>query len=133
MNFMNTQTKIYLLAAAGSLCLITLIVSSTWSNRQIAKLENAVGDAKAIAIEQQQAAAVSEINAAQYKQKIDYLEAKLTEIGQLARKQDEHLEILTNNSRTARSDVERARHTRSVTTTHAELCHKLAELGHPCG
>ncbi|HQZ96520.1 MAG TPA: hypothetical protein PLP21_09395 [Pyrinomonadaceae bacterium] len=128
---MITKQKIYIAAATAAVFAATLL-SYGWSNHQIAKLESQVAAAKAIANENQQTAAAKELEAAQYKQKIDYLETKLTEVNQLARKQDEELEKLKLNSRNARSTADAARRTRTITATNAELCNKLAELGHPC-
>lgn len=128
---MNTQIKIYIAAAITVIFTITLVIY-TWSSHQIAQLESAVAAAKTEADKKEQTAAAKEIEAAEYKRKIDYLETKLTEITQLSRKQDEELQTLNNTSRNARSDVDRSRRTRSITTTAAELCQKLAELGHAC-
>ena len=128
---MNIQTKIYIAAAISVIFAIALIAYS-WSNHKIAKLKTAVAAAKTVALEKERIAAVKEIEAAAYKQKIDYLDTKLTEINQLARKQDAELQNLNLNSRNARSDVEHARRTRSIAATANELCKKLAEFGHPC-
>ena len=73
-----------------------------------------------------------EMEAAGYKQKIEYLEGKLAEIQTIARKQDEELEKLNTNTHSARTDVDRARRTSSITADADELCQKLAELGHAC-
>jgi hypothetical protein len=77
-------------------------------------------------------AATRETETAAYKQKIEYLETQLAEIRDLANHQDEELKSITSNTRRARSDVERARRTRAAAATAAELCAKLAEVGHPC-
>jgi lipopolysaccharide export LptBFGC system permease protein LptF len=128
---MNTQIKIYIAAALAFAFAIAILVYAI-ANMKIAKLESEVTNGKEAARQKQQTAAAKEFEAAQYKQKIEYLETKLIEINQLARKQDEELEKLNLNSRNARSDADAARRTRSITTTNAELCQKLAELGHPC-
>lgn len=130
---MITKTKIYIVAAISVIFAFGLIGGSAWSSYKIAKLEETVANAKAAALENQKAAEAKEIEAAEYKQKIEYLESKLTGIKQLARKQDEQLEKLSINSGSARNDVQRARRTSTISATHAELCEKLAELGHPCG
>ena len=111
---------------------VIVLIAYALSNHRIAKLESQVAIAKTIANEKQQTATAKELEAAEYKQKIDYLEVKLDEINQLARKQDEELKQLNNSSSDARVDVGRARRTRTITTTAAELCEKLAELGHAC-
>ena len=61
-----------------------------WSNYKISKLERRVEDAKVLANAKESQARAKEIQAAEYKQKIEYLETQLAEIGGLAEKdQDE--------------------------------------------
>ncbi len=127
---MSRQIKIYIAIAAAVLLAIT--ITWLWSNHSIAKLEGESRDARQRAETLQHHAAQREAEAAEYKQKIQYLERELTEIQQLARKQDEELEKLNTVSNNARADVEHARRTRSVAATADELCQKLAELGHGC-
>ena len=129
---MKTQTKIYIGLSILTILAIGMIGGSAWSGHTVTRLENEVRTAKNAALESQQTAANREIEAAQYKEKIDYLESKLTEIKTIARRQDEELEKLNANSRGARGDVERARRTRSIAATADQLCSKLAELGHEC-
>lgn len=128
---MKTQTKIYIAAAIAAILTITILIYVI-TNIKIANLESEVAKAKQTATEKQQTAAERELEAAEYKQKIEYLETKIDEINQLARKQDEELEKLNLNSRNARSDADAARRTRTIIATNTELCQKLAELGHPC-
>ena len=129
---MNTQTKIYIGIALAALTIAAFIGSSLWTTRKFTKLESELRDARQIAETADKLAATREIEAAEYKQKIAYLESQLTETANQARKQDEHLEKLNTNSRDARRNVERARRTRPTTTTDTELCQKLAEVGHGC-
>ncbi len=126
------RTKFYIGLAVSALFTIGIIGSSALSHSKISALEKAVEAARADAIGKQQRAMHKEIEAAAYKQKIDYLEGKFAEIKTIAREQDEQMQKLNNNSRGARGDVERARRTRAITTTAAELCAKLAEIGHAC-
>ena len=128
---MKTRTKIYIAAAIAAILTITILIYVI-TNIKIANLESEVAKAKQTATEKQQTAAERELEAAEYKQKIEYLETKIDEINQLARKQDEELEKLNLNSRNARSDAAAARRKRTVAATNAELCQKLVELGHPC-
>ncbi|MEJ7624078.1 MAG: hypothetical protein WKF34_08785 [Pyrinomonadaceae bacterium] len=127
---MNLKTKLYIAAAA--VFAVVLIGGAAWSHREVGKLEIKVARAKTDAERQALDARAREIEAASYREKIAYLEAKLTDIQQLARKQDEELEKLNSNTHRARGDVNRARRTRSVAVTANELCQKLAELGHGC-
>lgn len=128
---MKTHIKIHIAIALAAILTIAIFIY-VLSNIRIANLESEVAKAKQIATQKQQTAAERELEAAEYKQKIEYLETKIDEINQLARKQDEELEKLNLNSRNARSDADAARRTRTVAATNAELCQKLAELGHPC-
>ena len=129
---MKLQTKIYIGLAIATIFAIGILGGAAWSNHQITKLGRAVETAKAEALSIQKSAAQKEIEAAQYKQKIEYLESQLSEIQTIARKQDEELEKLNDNSAVAHGNVERARHTRTINATADELCQKLAELGHGC-
>lgn len=128
---MKTHIKIHIAIALAAILTIAIFIY-VLSNIRIANLESEVAKAKQIATQKQQTAAERELEAAEYKQKIEYLETKIDEINQLARKQDEELEKLNLNSRNTRSDADAARRTRTVAATNAELCQKLAELGHPC-
>lgn len=129
---MNKQTKIYIGIALAALTIAAFIFSSIWTTRKFTNLERELRDAKQAVQTADKLAAEREIEAAAYKQKIEYLESNLTEIQTTARKQDEELEKLNINSRDARNNVERTRRTHTIDTTAAELCAKLAEVGHGC-
>ena len=129
---MTLRIKIYIFVGAAILIASLVFGAQLWHRRTISALENAAEAAKQAAFVSQHAAAAKEIEAAEYKQKIKYLERQLVEIQTIARRQDEELEKLNVNSGRARSDLERARSTRSIAATSGELCAKLAELGHAC-
>lgn len=129
---MNTQTKIYIGIALAALTIAAFVFSSIWTTRKFAKFDRELRDAKQAVQTADKLAAEREIEAAAYKQKIEYLESNLTEIQTIARKQDEELEKLNINSRDARNNIERTRRTRTIDTTAAELCAKLAEVGRGC-
>lgn len=129
---MNVRTKIYVGIAITAIFALGLAGGSVSSNRKIANLEHDVETARHAADIADKLAVTREIEAAEYKQKIEYLESRLAEIQTIARKQDEELETLNTNSGRARGDVERARRTRSAGATADELCAKLAEIGHGC-
>ena len=129
---MNTQTKIYIALAAAALLTIGILGGAAWSDHKIRTLEKAVDAAKTKADETERVAADKEIEAAVYRQKIDYLERQAADIRTNTRKQDEKLETINADRRRASGDVERARRTRSIETDAAALCRKLAELGHTC-
>jgi uncharacterized protein HemX len=128
---MKLRTKLYIGLAAAAI--IAISSTALWQSQKIAALENDVADAKQTANEKREAAAEKELQAAEYEQKIDYLERQLADMQTQTRKQDEKLENLNTNSRNARGTVERAKRTRTIDTNTAELCAKLAELGHACG
>ena len=129
---MKPETKIYIGLGIAAIFAIGILGGAAWSDHKIAKLESAVETAKGLADDAGQRAEQKEVEASEYKQKIEYLEGQLADIQTIARKQDEELEKLNNNSGRARSDVERASSTGSIATTTDELCAKLAELGHGC-
>ena len=128
----SLKYKIYAALTVVAVFLFAIFIGSVWSNYKTAKLEHAVEQAR----QTEQAAETSsrefELKAAAYEQKINYLEASLAEIEATARRQDEKLKQLANETNTARGDAGRARSVRSIESTAAELCAKLAELGHAC-
>ena len=127
---MTGTTKIYVSAAVGIALL--LVLSSLVSRLEIRRLENQVEKAKAAAATVEKAAAESEMKAAQFKEKIDHLEANLREIRLIAKQQDEELQKISADTRAAGGRMLDARRVRSIQTTADELCRKLSELGHPC-
>ena len=132
---MDTRKIIYIGIAVA---VFGLLIATAWSDRKIAKLEREITNAKATAETIQKAAAVKEIEAAEYKQKVEFLESELDKIQQLSRKQDEKLSTQNTNTRRARADVERVRGASPINgpngVTREELCRKLNELGvHGCG
>lgn len=129
---MQTQTKIYIALGVAAIIAAALIGSSLWASRKIARLERDIDAAREQASVAENAAAIREIEAAEYKAKIEYLENRIVAIQTIARKQDEELEKLNSNSGRARADLERARRTRPIATNTDELCAKLAAVGHPC-
>lgn len=129
---MISKNTIYLAAATLSIFLICFTTASLWSSHKVTKMERVVADAKDHAETLERDAATQEQKAAEYKAKIEYMETQLAEISATARRQDEELQMLENNTNTARDNVARARRVRSVTATADQLCTKLEELGHPC-
>ncbi len=127
---MTVPTKLYLAAVAA--ILLIAILASLWSSHRIAKLENETAAAKIDAEKSETTGRELEQRAVEYKQKIDYLEDSLSALRLIASQQDEELEALKNNTGDARHNVGRARAVQRIESTTAELCTKLAELGHPC-
>ena len=129
---MILRTKIYIGLSVAAIFAVVILGGTAWSKHKIAKLENAVETAKRLAEGSSQLAEKWELEAAEYIQKIEYLERQLSEIQIIARRQDEKMEKLNVNSGRARRDVEHAKRTRTIDADAGELCAKLAELGHPC-
>lgn len=130
---MTLRTKIYIALIVAAAIFAGIFIPSFWSNHKLTRLENAVEAEKRKAEVIESGSRVLEQRAAEYKQKIEYLEKSLSDIETIARKQDEKLRELANDTNTARDGVRRARDVRTIESTNAELCAKLAELGHPCG
>lgn len=124
--------KIYAALIAVSAISAGIAAGSMWSNHKIAKLERSVAAAKQNADIIESGSRDLEQKAAEYIQKIEYLETSLSEIQTLARKQDEKLKELATGTNAARDGVRRARTVRTIESTNTELCIKLAELGHAC-
>lgn len=127
---MTLKMKAYFAAAAG---LVVLAVGAwAWSEYRIARLEEGVRRAKTDGEEQAALARELEAEAAGYRKKIEYQEEMLSELKRIAAAQDEEIEIIKVAADDARGSVRRARAVERLDVTTAELCGKLAQLGHPC-
>ena len=129
---MTLRTKVYIAAAVLSFLLAVAGLSTLWSDHRIAKFERESEAARYAAEQIETKAAELEKRAAAYEQKIEFLEGSLSSLRLIAAKQDEELKTLKNNTNNARSDVDRARALRTIESTTAELCQRLADVGHPC-
>ncbi len=128
---MNITPRIYMIVAAA--IILAMLFASLWSVRHMAGIEREANEAKAAAEKSELAAIEAERRAAEYRKKIEYLEGTLSALGLIASEQDEQLKIFKSNTDNARLNVGRARAVERIESTTAELCSKLAELGHPCG
>ena len=129
---MTLRTKIYIAAAAFSFLLAVGGLSTLWSDRRIAKFERELEAARSAADQSESRARELELRATAYEQKIEFLEGSLSSLRLIAAKQDEELKTLKNTTDNARDSVDRARAVRSLESTTAQLCRKLAGLGHAC-
>ena len=129
---MTLRLKIYISASIAGVIAIGFVAGTAWSSYRLSKLETAVDIGTQRADTVAAAAEEAERRASQYISHIEYLERQLSDIHQLAQKQDEELQKLTIDTRTARGRVDAARRVRTVAATADELCQKLADLGHPC-
>jgi septal ring factor EnvC (AmiA/AmiB activator) len=127
---MTRTTKVYISVAVAVALLLAL--SSLVARLEIHGLEKQLEKATRTATTAEKAAAESETKAAEFREKIDYLEANLGEIRLAAKKQDEQLETISADTRNARSRVLDASRVRTIAATADELCEKLARVGHPC-
>lgn len=127
---LTTKTKLYI-GLALAILLVT-IIASLWSSHRIAKFDTETANAKAAAEQTEIKSRDLEQRAAEYKKKIEYFEGELSALRSIASRQDEELKNLKNNTDDARLNLSRTRAVRRIESTTAELCAKLAELGHPC-
>jgi chromosome segregation ATPase len=128
-----TNTKlIYAAAVATGILLAVLGVKTFIGEMQIRRIEADIAKQKAAAETLTETAAAKETEARRYIEKIAYLETKLTEINDVARRQNEEIEKAETVVRDARDNVRRVGGLRSIAVTADELCRKLAETGHPC-
>lgn len=127
-----TINKYSIGAAIAAVIAIGILGDWVWSGYRIRKLEQAVAAARSIADEKDRASDEIEKKSAEYAAKTEYLEQKLAETSEIARKQNEELEKLKNNTAARRGDAARAHSVRSIASTADELCQRLAEVGHAC-
>lgn len=129
---MTPKTKTYIALSVAGPILCVAAFTSVYVRQSEKRFERSADTAIKLAAKAEAAARDSEMRASEYKHKIEYLEASLSELRLIAIKQNEELKQMQNNSDSARHDVGRARGVRSVESTNVELCAKLAALGHPC-
>ena len=127
---MTITIKVYIALAVAVVVLIAGF--SIWTELKTRHLENAVQKARDEAALSGSKAAASEMAAAEYKRKNEYLEEQLSTLRLIAVKQDEELKKLNTETSAARGRVRDARAVRAIESTTAELCSRLADLGHPC-
>jgi hypothetical protein len=127
---MTLTIKIYIALAA--LVLVSALGFSIWSDQKTRRLERSAQKAREAAEQSRSEAAALEMAAAEYKRKNEYLEEQLSALRLIAVKQDEELEKFNTETSAARGRVRDARAVRAIESTTAELCARLADLGHPC-
>ena len=130
---MNLTRNHYIALALAALLVITFATGIYISERRIRHLEQTIETQKQNAATLEARAAGLELTAEQYRAKTAYLEQQLTQLQSLAQKQDEQLQTLDRTTDAARRNVARTRNTSpDPPRTAAELCQKLAALGHTC-
>jgi uncharacterized coiled-coil protein SlyX len=127
-----TNTKFIYAAVAAGILIAVLGTTTFVGEMRLRRLEADIAKQKAAAETLAETAAAKETEARRYIEKIAYLETKLTEINDVARRQNEEIEKAETVVRDARDNVRRVGGLRSIAVTADELCRKLAETGHPC-
>lgn len=125
-------TKTYIALAAVAAVIAVVIGTTLWSDRKLAKAERELEQTKQSAEMAEQHSRDLENAAAEYKRKLEYLEESLSDVSRIAAKQNEEIKLLEIDTNNARGNADRARRVPRVESTAAELCRKLANLGHPC-
>jgi chromosome segregation ATPase len=129
---MDTIKLYYAAAALLAVVIAVAGVASAWSAHKLAAAEKEVERLRGEAEKLDASAARYDLESRQYKAKIEFLESQLSEITSLARKQDDQLQHLSETTSARRADAGRAASVRSIAVDAAELCRRLAELGHAC-
>jgi predicted RNase H-like nuclease (RuvC/YqgF family) len=129
---LTPRRKIYLALTIAGAILVCVMAGSAWSHFTIRGLERDVRAAKAQAKNKEAIADAKEKEAEKYRLQAARLEGSLAEIQKIAKKQDEELEKISDQTGNARTDAARARGVRALDSTSAELCRRLEELGHGC-
>ena len=74
---MTLQIKIYIGLVVAAMLATAILGGAMWSNYTIRRLETTVEETKQIGDQKERLAAAKEIEAVEYKQKIEYLEKQL--------------------------------------------------------
>ena len=122
----------YIAGVVAAVIVVAAVVHSIASQMQISRLERTAAAQERAAAASEKAASAARDAAERYSDRAEYLEQQIGEIRALAARQDEEIKKLNTDTDTARGRVERSRGVRSIESTAAELCEKLADLGHGC-
>jgi chromosome segregation ATPase len=129
---MTLKQKLYIAAAALLILLTGLLIGTLRSHLELRRLDREIEAANQTAAAKQTEASQFQLQADELRTRSQFLEGRLNELQTLATKQDEQLKTLDTTLNSARNDVDRTRRIRTAATTAADLCRKLAELGHGC-
>lgn len=129
---MTLRTEIYIAIACIVVLTAAIITFSVVSNRELARSEHDVRSAKAKANAAETRSRELESTAAEYKEKLEYMEVTLSGLRRIAMEQNEQIKLLESTTNDARRNADRAHAVRRIESTAAELCQKLADIGHPC-
>jgi DNA-binding helix-hairpin-helix protein with protein kinase domain len=126
------RQKVYAAGAIAAIIISAVAIQSVRSRLQISRLERVRAVQEQNAARSEHIAAAAKQDAARQTARAEFLEQQLVEIRALAIKQDEELQKLNSDTDSARGRLDRTRGIRSVESTVAELCKKLAAVGHGC-
>jgi hypothetical protein len=129
---LTPRRRVLLLLGIAGTVLVCVFIGSAWSHFTIRRLERDIKMAKEQAANKQAIADAKEKEAEKFRLEAERLEGSLAEIQKIAKKQDEELEKIQVETGTARDAAARARARRAIDSTSAELCRRLAEVGHGC-
>jgi chromosome segregation ATPase len=129
---MTLKQKLDIAAAALLILLTGLLIGTLRSHLELRRLDREIEAANQTAAAKQTEASQFQLQADELRTRSQFLEGRLNELQTLATKQDEQLKTLDTTLNSARNDVDRTRRIRTAATTAADLCRKLAELGHGC-
>lgn len=129
---LTPRRRVLLILGIAGAVLLCILIGSAWSHFTVRGLERDIKMAKEQAANKQAIADAKEKEAEKFRLEAERLEGTLAEIQKIAKKQDEELEKISNETGTARDAAARARGVRAINSTSAELCRRLAELGHGC-
>ncbi len=127
------RQKFYAAAIIAAVVIALFGISLLLWKRNVAKLERRAAAIEHRSKQYEADARDAEQRAEREAGRVEYLEKQISEIRDLAAKQDEHLKTLDADTRTARGRADRARGIRAIDTTTSQLCAKLESLGHRCG
>lgn len=132
---MTPQTQIRIAIIAIGVIALIAVARETLSSIRIARLEKAAAAHRTRADELGSIAANRETAAEAHVAKIKYLEQRIAESREIAKRQDEDTNKKLSAARTARDARDARDRSRRVVPTPAtadELCAKLGEIGHAC-
>jgi hypothetical protein len=129
---MTIRQKLYAAGVVAALILAFVAVDSVRLRVAMKRSEREAAALAAKAEASERTAAAAKESSVREAARAEFLEQQLKELRDIAARQDEQITKIDALTDDARGRVARARGVRSVQTTNAELCAKLAGLGHSC-
>jgi small-conductance mechanosensitive channel len=129
---MTVRQKLYAAGAVAALILTIAAVDAIRLRVATKRYEREAAALAAKAEASERTAAAAKESSVREAARAEFLEQQLKEVRDIAARQDEQIKKMDALTDDSRGRVARARGVRTVQTTIAELCAKLAGLGHPC-